>query len=217
MIRILTTNLFWKFFSVAASIALWLALVGDTEVTTSVPVTVQYLNVPADLEISYDQLDRLFLKLRGPAAQMKAEHLQATTLSINLERAQAPGERSFAITEDILDLPAGVHLEKVVPSHIRIFFDRRFSKQVPVELQLSGSPPAGYRIASQQLSPSSVRITGPERRVRQVAFAQTDAVDLGSTVGEAQFKSAAFLSDPQVRFEGSPPSILVRVRLERVP
>ena len=62
-----------------------------------------------------------------------------------------------------------------------------------------------------------VRVTGPESRVDHIQSAQTDAIDLSSTVSSTEFRVPAYIPDPQVRFEGKPPIISVRVSMEKIP
>lgn len=215
--RLIRENFVWKLFSLTASIALWIAFAGETEIATSVPVNVQYRHVPDNVEVSSDRLDRLFLKVRGPVARLTAANLSESTLILDLDHIELPGDHTFTIGESNLDLPAGISLVRVVPSQVRISIDRRIGKQVPVIEQFSKAPPAGYRVASREISPESVRIVGPAGRVNQISAAVTDPIDLGSTIAVQQFKVNAYLADPQVQFEGSPPVVSVRVTLEKIP
>jgi hypothetical protein len=44
----------------------------------------------------------------------------------------------------------------------------------------------------------------------------TDAIDLSDTVSSGEFRVSAYVSDSQVRFDGSP-TVVVRVMLEKIP
>ena len=110
MMRMLTENLGWKLFSVVLATGFWWAASGQSEVATAVPAAVRYRNVPPDLEMSSDHIDRLFLKVRGPATRLVASSLAQTTLVLDLGNALKPGEQTFTITEGNLTLPPGVSL-----------------------------------------------------------------------------------------------------------
>ena len=217
MTRLLTENAGWKFSALLISAGLWYGFVGETELATSVPVAVQFRNVDPDLEVTAEQLDRVFVRLRGPATRLNASSLSHLTVLFDLDDIDKPGEHTFNLGAGNLQLPAGVHVGRVVPSQIRLTFHKRIARDVPVEIRYAGPPPRGYRIAHQQAVPPNVRVTGPEARVNNFASAQTDAIDLSSVVGNSEFRVPVFLPDPQVRFEREPPLISVRVQLEKIP
>ena len=217
MKRLITDNLLWKLLSLVIAIGLWLLFVGETEIATSLPVAVQYKNVPHELEVVTEQLDRVFLRVRGPATRLNSSTLRDIRVVFDLATVHGAGDRTFTLGEDNLQLPVGVDVLRVVPSQVRLTIDKRITRELPVEVRYSGPPPPGYRITKQQVSPDRVRVVGPERRVMNLHSVQTDAVDLAATVGDASFRVPASISDPQVRFENSPPIIAVSVYLEKLP
>ena len=141
--RALTENWRWKLLALAISFALWMAFIGDVEVSMSVPTVVQFFNVPADLEISSDEPERLFVKLRGPSTRLAPADVGHISLRLDLAGVSEPGEHTFPIEEGNLGLPTGVSLVRVVPSQLRLKFDRRISKTVPVVVEYAAPPPAG--------------------------------------------------------------------------
>jgi YbbR domain-containing protein len=108
-------------------------------------------------------------------------------------------------------IPLGVELTRAVPSQVRINFERRLARKVPVTVRFSNPPPAGYRVAFQSLNPPEVMIAGPESQVRDIAAVETDPVDLSGVVGRAEFTVEVFVPDPHVRLE---PAQRVRVQVE---
>jgi YbbR domain-containing protein len=101
-----------------------------------------------------------------------------------------------------------------VPSQLRLGFDRVISKQVDVHVRTAASQPAGYRIIQEEVRPTRLTITGPETGVQQIEAAQTDPVDLSKVTGRAEFHVHAYVTNPQVRFEGSP-IVTVSVTVEK--
>jgi len=67
-----------------------------------------------------------------------------------------------------------------------------------------------------ETAPRTLPIAGPESRVQLVSTVPTDAIDLSGTVSSGEFRVSAYVSDSQVRFEGSP-TVVVRVILEKIP
>jgi YbbR domain-containing protein len=207
----------WKVVSVLVAAGLWYALIGEIETASSIPVLVQYRNVPADLEIVSDPPDRMFMRLRGPASRLQPEDLRSVALSLDLRNANTPGDQTITITERELGLPPGVSLLRVAPSQVRITLDRRAEKLVPVEVQYSGPPPSGYRVVSQRVFPQRITILGPETSVTRVESAMTDRIDLSSTVGNSEFRVPVVMADPHLRVAGGSESVTVQVTLERIP
>jgi YbbR domain-containing protein len=215
--RILTSNIGWKLLAGSSSVLLWTLFVAQTELATSIPVVVQYRNVPPDLEITSDAPERLLLKLRGPSSRLGASELSQTVLQVDLKNVHAPGEQTITIGERELGLPSGVDLVRVVPSQIRLAFEKRAEKTVPVEVRYSGPPAPGYRIVSQKVVPNSLKVIGPEAIVERIESVQTDAINLSSTVGNAEFRVPVFTADPHVRFESRTPFATVYLTLEKIP
>jgi hypothetical protein len=214
---LLTENLGWKIAAVVIAAGLWYGFVGETELATSAPVSIQFKNVPPDFEIASDQIDRVFLRLRGPATRLTPGSLGQILVIFDLSEIDSAGEHTFTLGPENLRLPAGVHVARVVPSQLRLRFERRSTREVPIEVRYAGPPPRGYRIAGQHVWPQKVRIIGPQSRVQQLQSAETDAIDLSSTVSNSEFRVPAFVDDPQVRFEGNPPLVSVRVLMEKIP
>lgn len=217
MTRLLTENLFWKIAAILVAAALWYGFVGETEVATSVPLEIRFKNVPPELEITSEHASRTFLRLRGPATRLNATSLNGVTALFDLGQIHTPGEHTFPLSSATLQLPAGVQVVRVVPSQVRLVFEKRSTREIPVEVRYSGPPPQGYRVVRQQATPQSVRIVGPSTRVLQMETAQTDAIDLSSTVSNTEFRVPAYLPDPNLRFEADPPLISVRVFMEKIP
>jgi hypothetical protein len=205
----------WQLLALVAAFALWLVFTESPEVVTSISAPIEYENMPPDLETAAELPRRVSLEIKGPAARLHEADLTNRHVLINLESVQRPGERTFTIERRNIDLPMGLSLVRAIPAQVRLNFERSISASVPVRVRVGAPPPDGYRVARQQLLPNTLRIVGPESRVRQVGAVDADPIDLSRTVGKAQFQVHAFVPDPQVRFVSSP-LVDVTVSLEKV-
>ncbi len=212
--RRLTHNLGWKLGALALAILLWVATVGEQELVTTHAVPILYRDLPPDLLVGSDALDVVRVELRGPASKLTAASLADLAIALNLSDVNAPGQRTFTLSSSDLHLAPGVTFLRAVPSQLRINFPRRVSKDVPVEIEIGAPPAAGYRIASREVVPSTVRIVGPEGRVSAIAGARTDAIDLSSATAATEIRVNAFVADPQVWME-TPSLVTVRVGIEK--
>jgi YbbR domain-containing protein len=212
--RWLTDNLVWKLLCLALSAALWLIFVGESEVSTLTTAPVQYRNVPKNLEMSSDVLDRMQIEIRGPSGQLNPAQLAEAAVVLDLAQVKGPGQRTFTVRPDNVSLPGGVTFTRAVPAQVRLEFERRLEKDVPVAVRLAAQPPAGYTARAIEVIPRTLRIVGPESRVESVEAAQTDPIDLSGVTESREFPVHAYVADPQVRFD-KPPEVRVRFEVRR--
>ncbi len=206
-------NIGWKLGSLCAAILLWLAVTVTPDTVTNHGAPILYRNLVPDLMVTGDSPETIRVELRGTAGQLTEASLAGIAAVFDLAAVKAPGERTFTISDTNLNLPPGVTFLRAVPSQFRLRFARLATKEVPVEIQLSGTLPAGYRIASQSVSPTTLRIAGSETRVGALAKVQTDTIDLSRLQQSGEFRVDAFAADPQVRLE-SPPAVTVKLSIE---
>jgi YbbR-like protein len=202
--RLITRHFGWKLGSLALAVLLWFAILGEPELVTTHTAPILYKSLPRGLLIGIDALDQVRVELRGPSGKLSPDRLAEMAVLLDLSDVKGPGERTFTLSDADFHLPQGVTFLRSVPSQLRVAFSRLLSREVPVNVRFYAPPPAGYRIVSHQTVPDSLRIAGPEGRVKAVASAETDAIDLSGITENKEIKVSAFISDPQVRFEVSP-------------
>lgn len=212
--RLITRNFGWKLGSMALAVLLWVAILGGPELVTTHTAPILYKSLPRGLLIGSDALDQVRVELRGLQGKLSPDRLAETAVMLDLSDVKGPGERTFTLSDADFHLPEGVTFLRSVPSQLRVRFARLVSREVPVNVRITAQPPAGYRIVSQQAVPETLRIAGPELRVKAVTGAETDAIDLSGITGNTEMKVNAFIADPQVRFEVSP-VVTVKLAIEK--
>jgi YbbR domain-containing protein len=214
MRRFFTRNLGWKFLSLLIAVALWVAVAREPEVATSIAVPVDFKNPPDDLDIDGNLPDRVRLEVRGPSGRLTRDNLSSVAVVLDLSDA-LPGERTYSIRGRNLNLPSGVDFYHAVPSQVTLHFSQLVTKEEKVQPVYVNRPP-GYRIVSQQFSPTRVRIRGSQDRLNAITQIRTDAMDLSDVAGEHVFHTHLNLGDPQVRILDVPLDVAVRVKLEKI-
>ncbi len=212
--RLLFDNAGWKLLSLAIAILLWMGFIQGPQLVTSVSVPVAYRNMPPDLEMDRNAPEQVLLELRGPAVKLRAFDASRASVVLNLSTVHGPGEQTFTIEPENIQLPNAVSLVRAIPSEMRLNFEEQAKAQIPIRIQWATPPPAGYRIQNQFVSPSSLAIVGPASHVRQVTYAETDPIDVSHVVGRTEFHVHTFVADPQVRCLFSKP-VAVIVTLEK--
>ncbi len=213
MIGIFTKKIGWKLLSLGAAVLLWISVASEPELATLHSVPVQYKGVPDDLEISSDFVESVVLEMRGPAGRLQDVRDARSAVVLDFSSVQQPGQRTFTIDPGNVNLPHGIQLVRVIPAQLRFRFERRTVREVPVQVRLS-DPNEGYAVASYEVAPAKLAITGPESSVERTNAAMTDRINISGVVSAAQFRVNTYLSEPQVRFQ-SPSQVTVRVVVKK--
>jgi YbbR domain-containing protein len=212
----LTRNLGWKLLSLVAAFFVWLSVASEPELATIVSVPVEYRNYPKNLDISSDIASTIRVEARGPARQLHTLTDSRIAAVIDLASVQAPGERTFTLTANELNLPRGIDLMRTVPAQLRFKFENRATKTLPVDVPLSGSLPPGFAVRQKEVEPSQLEIGGPESHVFAGRRLVSDPFDLTGVTGDTERALSVYAPDPELRFL-SDPRVTVRVRVQRVP
>jgi YbbR domain-containing protein len=214
VIQLLTRNLGWKLLSLAIAVVLWIAVSREPEVATSLSVPVDFKNMRDDLDIDGNLPDRVRLEVRGPSGRVTRDNLSAIAVVLDLSDASA-GERTYSIRGRNLNLPSGVVFYRAVPSQLTLHFDQLVFQEEAV-FPVYVNVPNGYRVASQQFTPATVRIRGSQDRVQAIHQVKTDPMDLSGAAGEKTIHTHLNVGDPQVRIVDAPADITVQVKLEKI-
>ncbi|HWQ83107.1 MAG TPA: CdaR family protein [Anaerolineales bacterium] len=92
------------------------------------------------------------------------------------------GNHQAPIEVQVDDSPVRVLL--VEPEQVEVLLEKQVSRTTPVQLEIIGEPPIGYRKGTVQASPDEVTITGSESQVNQVdsVVARLDITGLSDTI-----------------------------------
>lgn len=213
--RLLIENIGAKLLSLAIASLLWVAIVGEHELATAIDVPVEYRNFPKAFEVSSGMVNRVNLFVRGPSGKMNDAFLKDVAVVVDLEGVRRPGDWTFNLDNRAVRIPSGLQLERAIPTQIRMRFEERFARDIPVQIRYAGNPMPGYRIARQELSPEQLRVVGPRSRVEQLQSIDTDPIDLNGVISESETRVSTFVDDPQLRIEG-PSTVRVRLVMERI-
>jgi YbbR domain-containing protein len=213
VLSLIFRNFWWKLLALAVAVAFWALVASEPELETFARVPLEFRNLPDDLEISSNVVDTVNVEVRGPAREL-GSLASGNRPAVVLDMADVtPGQHTFPITGPAVVLPRGMRLVRAMPGQVRMDFERRGSRDVPVRVRFTGTP-AGYQVADFSVAPKQVRLTGPESRVGRVSEAVTDPVDLSPVVGTAEFHVNTFVEDAFVRFQSSP-QVVVTVTMKK--
>jgi YbbR domain-containing protein len=206
-------NLGLKLVSLALAVGLWLAVTRDPVSEAAVDVPIEFHNIPANLEIGSETVPRAQIWVRGPERIVRGLRPADVYAAIELSGVK-PGERTFDLTTNQIHQPRELAVTQIIPSQLHISFDARLTRQVPVLPRVVGTFAAGYQIGKVVAEPSTVTISGPQKRVEAVDAAITDSIDASGTMDRATFVRHAYVSDPLVQVMDANP-VRVTVIMEK--
>jgi YbbR domain-containing protein len=211
--RYVVHNIGLKILSLVIAVVLWAVVTRDPMAEIALNVPIEFHHVPKNLEISSEVIPQAQIRIRGPVRVIRDIAQTDVHPIIDLEGV-TPGEKTFDLTTKQIHLPRQVDVVQVVPTQLRVSFDRRMTKEVEVKPRVTGTFASGYRILSATVEPNRIAIVGPERRVKMIDDAVTDPVDATGVLGTATFLTNVFIADPLVR-PVNPEPVRVTVTTEK--
>jgi hypothetical protein len=209
----LIKNIGWRIASLAIAYAIWMGVATEPEMATIVSAPLQYRDTGNNLEISSPLVDHVELETRGPSGLLRNLSNSHTVVILDFTDVKVPGQRTFTITRNLTNLPQGVDLLRSTPAQIRLTFERRMDKTVPVHVRFLGSLPGGLKMSGFTVDPPAKEIFGPASQVERVSAVETDSIDLSSlTRGSPSTRVAVFVPEPKVRFS-TDPEVTVKITI----
>ncbi|MDD6796773.1 MAG: CdaR family protein [Clostridia bacterium] len=170
-------NLSLKILSAVCAIVMWIIIVNVYDPSTSVTVsgvTVELINTEAltAKEYAYEVIDgsKISVYISGPRSivtDIKAKDIVATADLSNV-----------TVFSDYVDIDVKVVKDGVSASSIeiaprttaiRLKIENRVTKTFNIDTVLNGTPAEGYVVGGQQISPSSIKVTGTSSLVDSIA------------------------------------------------
>lgn len=175
--------------SVVLAFGTWI-LVTDAEnptetrfLTENLPV--EAVNVPPDAVVENDLVS---VQVEVSVEENVFESLTPADFeaTVNVE-GLTPGEYTLPVDVKALTARGDLRVEEVRPSRISVVLAPLVSKDVPVVLDVVGSPPEGYEVSDPQTEDSTVRVAGAQGQVDLVsqAFSAIDVTGRTSPVEQS--------------------------------
>ncbi len=171
----LRRNLYLKLFSLLLAIACWFVVRSEEDRIKDFAVPIDYVNLPAALDLSGRVIDTVAVRLRAPEPLLSMTSADRMSLRIDLSHATL-GEQSIPLTPEMMRVPAGAEVERISPELIPVRIERRLRREVPVVAEFGARPPKGYERSRYTIEPPAVTIEGPASEVARVTRATTGTI-----------------------------------------
>jgi YbbR domain-containing protein len=207
--RYVAHNFLLKLIALVSAILLWSAVSREPMVETAYSVPIELHQVPPDLEITTTGIPLAQVRLRGPERRLRQLTAVDVHPVINLA-GSGTGEHTYDLTASQVRVPYNIEVVQVMPSQIRIGFDRSLVRKIEIHPRITGRFEPGFGVQRVTADPATITVVGPQARVEAAHTAITDPIDVTGVRGAATFTTNAYVPDPLVR-EIKPEQIRVTV------
>ncbi len=169
MLRALWNNVGTLILAFLLAVLVWVVAVNEEN-----PIEERTLTqgVPVEIVRSEDMIlmdtsaSRVQVTLRAPRQSWSRLSAQQVHVTANVEGLE-PGTWPVALAARV-DLD-GARVVDIQPAEITVTIERSDTRQVPVEVEITGEPAAGYEAEQPVLEPESVTVSGPAPAVARVS------------------------------------------------
>jgi YbbR domain-containing protein len=157
----------------------------DPIISKDVPVTVDHGIIPAGLQLGTEQISPATVTIRGASSLVDQVTHAVASVIVDPNGINVDSDVDIKPQDDRGDAIQPVNL---TPDHVHVHIDvtpAASSRSVPVTPVLSGTPPVGYQVASVQVTPSVVTVTGDPAALATLAAVPTAAVDVSHLTSQA--------------------------------
>lgn len=170
LVRAFTEELPLKVVSLVIAVSLFAIVRSDKDAATAAYVKVIY-TLPRDRVLASEPVSEVRVGVRGPWTRLsRFDDRAVEPIRIDLTNRQA-GVLRF--DEGMVKLPAGLRVASISPSEVKLDFEPKVSRLVPVQPLAEGQPADGFRVVRVTALPSEVRVVGARRAVEQLKAVPT--------------------------------------------
>lgn len=167
-----------KLIALAITIALWFGVSGKT-VTRRIQNIDLNLLVANEMQISNEPIKEVEITVTGD--KQKIDRLTKDDLIVSVDLGDTlSGDRILELTAETvsLELPSGIRLDEIQPNKIAIVLEKVVEREVDVKAVFEGSLADGYEIYQKTITPSKVRLRGPESIVKSLDSISTEKINI---------------------------------------
>jgi len=180
-------------FSVVIAMLLWFTIKLVENYTTVIEIPIAYRNIPSKLKFKQELPPTLLVTLSGKGHELLFPSLNLLSDSLEIDLSSHIGERHITSSGLVADirrmLPEAVALILVKPDTLRLDFEEKIYKTVPLVATINIKSVSGYRLAQPvRLDPDSVVLTGSAKDLASVSSWTTEPLTFDNLTQSATRK-----------------------------
>lgn len=159
----------WQYMLLAVVMAVfsWFLVNGQERVETVVDMSVIMSNPPEGLMVDTGFVDTIQVRLRGPKGLLRTLDNKRLVYDVDARNFRA-GQNVVDINVDRIPVPSSFDIVELTPNRLTLVVDRIATKTVDVEAQWRGELNNFYVFDRIEVTPSQIRLRGPETRLRKI-------------------------------------------------
>lgn len=184
-----TTDWALKLIALALAFLLWTTVQADAPGQwTSEDIAVRVQNTDGDWVVAAPANPaEVTVVFRGPTRELLRAASERPTIIVPINSVGDSSE-VHVLRPNWVVMPPGTESTQVVdimPSTVRLEFDRVTTRLLPVAVQLTGEPPAGFELAGEiEIDPPAVRASGAGRNLSSIDSLRLPRIDLREHRGQ---------------------------------
>ncbi len=155
----------------------WFQLTRGADTLISLEVPVEFYNRAPDMEIIDASVHRVQLYLSGSGQLIQSLRPEQLTARVDLERVEI-GENILPIGPENITTPPGILLRRVEPASVRLFLDKIARKELPVQVNWTGTLDPDLILTKASVDPATIRVRAGNRLIDGITTIYTEGVDL---------------------------------------
>jgi uncharacterized protein (TIGR00159 family) len=157
--------------------SMWIGFSRGLESLTTLDVPIEYMNRDPKMEILETSANTVALNLSGSGALIKSMRPETVKVRLDLGKAVV-GSNTFTISPENITVPPGIILKKVTPAVVEVALDVLVIKELPVQVDWTGSLPDGFILTNATVTPAKVNLVGERRILKNLTTIYTEKVPL---------------------------------------
>ena len=176
-----------KLFAATCAFVLWFFVNAGERETQVLPFPVELKNLPErSMLTNPDRVEAVSVRLNGPGPLLASLDTRRSPIVIDLSHAEVGTDLRLKVRDEMIRVPRGVRILDIEPSRVPIRLEQVKRASVPVKVAQTGEPQAGYRVASIEVTPGKVQVSGPLSIVDRVTELETEPVDVANLAAPVQ-------------------------------
>jgi len=174
--EVLTKNIALKIISLLIAFFIWVMVVSEKKSEIGFSTSIQYQNIPKNMEIVGNPVQNLEVNVRGHRRDISRLSLRQIKAIVNLGRDKEGKNIHFMANENI-EVGRDVEIVQVNPYKIDVFLEKSITKKVRIMPVILGKPQDGFRMEQTTILPEFTTIVGPRSEVKKVSYVRTTPFD----------------------------------------
>jgi YbbR domain-containing protein len=180
--RALFEELPLKVVSLVLALTLFVIVRSDKDAATGAFVKVIYA-LPTDQVVVSEPPSEVKVGIRGPWTRLsRFDERDLDPIRIDLSKSP----QVVHLDDEMVRLPVGLRVGSIYPTEIKLDYEPRVVKEVPVQPLLEGAPQEGFRVGQVTADPPTVRVDGARHVVEQLGRVATRPLRVEGATGHVR-------------------------------